>query len=165
MWRRGIVALFVAGASLPVPCEAVVPPALRRADLNGDRQINVLDVQACVAALLAPGVSIAEADITGDGVTDVRDLQRLIGQASDQKEPAEVHSRMRELAATIPDTVRLAAAGKWSASLAVAALPAYGALRHGSISEPPLERLCEGKLERYLRESAVHSPPAGWDAV
>lgn len=159
MWRRGIVALLVAGASVLVPCQSVVLPCLPRADLNGDRQVNVLDVQAWVAASLAGGLSPANADINGDGQTDVRDLQRLIHQTSDQKEPTATRPQTRELAANIPDTVRLNRAERVPVVCAAASIAPHDAPRHIAVSDPPPERLYGGKTKRYLRGGAPHSPP------
>lgn len=54
------------------------PPAPPQGDINGDGQVDVADVQACVNQVLGVSPTTPEADLNGDGTVNVLDVQQLV---------------------------------------------------------------------------------------
>jgi len=159
VWCRGLVALVVAGASVLASGAGGVVLGRAAADLNGDQQVDVLDMQACVAALLARTGDPNAADVDGDGRTDIRDLQRIIEETGHEAPDPAVSSHVREWAAGVPSAVRLIGKSNQTTP-AEFTLPAVVAARRiAPVSDPPPRRLYGGKMYRHLSGGTPHSPP------
>lgn len=65
-----------------------------RGDTNGDRSVNILDVQKVVSQVLHGSDRKVSADVNGDGAVDIRDFQYVLHYAekkdrSDDAEPVD----------------------------------------------------------------------------
>ena len=63
-------------------------------DVNGDRSVDILDIQALVARVLEGTTPVDTADVNKDGLVDVRDVQYALAHlnaqtSSDQPEPEQ----------------------------------------------------------------------------
>ena len=66
-------------------------PRLIMADANGDRDVDVLDLQLVISMALNKGETTPQADVNGDGQVDILDFQYILMQAqvdSPQQPPA-----------------------------------------------------------------------------
>lgn len=85
-FTRGFLCLCLILAG-PVPWSFAAAAAA--ADTNGDSNVDILDLQKAVAALLAPGADARLSDVNGDGVVDILDVQRILNEASETSAPEE----------------------------------------------------------------------------
>jgi len=153
-----LVALTVAAGSVPLLPTVVAAEG----DANGDRIVDVRDLQFVIAAVLRGGNGAAMADVNGDGQVDIRDFQRILeqAQASDARVPpvperrgeAAVLALMRFHEPGVPASIRSNVLITLGKRVATAALRARGV---------PLS-IFSAKEERYYYRLTPNAPPA-WD--
>jgi len=126
-------------------------------DANGDREVNVLDVQVVVADVLSGPSRTGSADVNADGRVDILDLQRILSQAATtdapkQDAPAECEPKAAPPAPFVPLTI--AATGRITADTD----HRIAALRAGWSK---IERVAPmaAQTERYLYTLTPHAPP------
>ncbi|NIA15983.1 MAG: hypothetical protein GWP08_18115 [Nitrospiraceae bacterium] len=126
-------------------------------DANGDRQVNVLDLQVVVADVLSGPSQTGPADVNADGRVDILDLQRILSQAAttdapEQDAPAEREPKAAPPAPFVPRI--LATTGRLTADTdhRIAALRA---------AWPKIQRVVPmtAQTERYLYTLTPHAPP------
>ena len=151
---RTFLALVLAVALGAAPWSLSVAAALDNADTNGDRAVDILDIQRAIACALDGDSASLDADVNGDGVVDVRDVQRIMSQATQTSEPEE-----KEAPAN-PDAVVPAPVLLLAAFLHTSHRPVELPDSSFTVSEysdagitPPLNRL-------MLGGRSPHAPPA-----
>lgn len=129
-----------------------------RGDTNGDRSVNILDVQKVVSQVLHGSGRAESADVNGDGVVDIRDFQYVLHRTKDARpdddsEPGD-DGRNR---ATVGSPCRLY--GKYRT-------PTHFVFRADADSETPDFRSVDfpviafrARTERYLFRLTPHAPP------
>ena len=128
------------------------------ADTNGDRHVDVLDVQTVVAQVLNTSNPHRSSDVNADGCIDILDLQRIVAQATQSEVPPPIAPTDPKREATPPDKRGVTA-------------PAVLASRTESfLREGEGDRGCRAwtheqaafipaHTERYLRTLTPHAPP------
>lgn len=126
-------------------------------DANGDREVNVLDVQVAVANVLSDPSRTGPADVNADGRVDILDLQRILSQAATTDAPKQDAPAEREPKATPPAPfvpLTIAATGRITADTdhQTAAIRAMWS---------KIERVAPmaAQTERYLYTLTPHAPP------
>jgi hypothetical protein len=85
-WQRVITASLTIALLLAGPVPWVIAAAMP-ADTNGDNQVDVLDLQRAIAALMSPNAKAQLADVNNDGAVDILDVQRILSQTSETSAP------------------------------------------------------------------------------
>lgn len=89
---RRVLLYALAGALIGAGVAPSVGGACR-GDANGDRRVDVLDLQAVIAQVLESGEDCAQADVNSDGAVDIRDYQCILAHArkidADSEVPAD----------------------------------------------------------------------------
>jgi len=128
------------------------------ADANGDRQVDVRDVQAVVTQVLRGLPPDRRADVNNDGRIDVLDLQRVLAGAAEAEAPRDDRPQETRPKATVPAGAHLPA-------------PALLAERHQTVPSAGLEHpasywstlnraaVIPADTERYLFRLTPHAPP------
>lgn len=82
---------LIAMAMLVAPCLALPLVPARDVDANGDRAVDVLDVQLVISQVLHGDSPHANADVNADGRVDILDFQRILQEAQETQaeEPIE----------------------------------------------------------------------------
>lgn len=89
MLRQGFIHVASAFCLLAAglgPAFGVTSPA---ADTNGDRAVDILDLQIAIAELLSPEATAKLSDVNGDGVVDILDVQSILNQAGETTAPED----------------------------------------------------------------------------
>ncbi len=164
MLRQGFVRIALAlmlAAMGPVPWS--LPTALA-GDTNGDRVVDVLDLQLALAALLQPDASASLSDINGDGMVDILDVQQLLNQTGETSAPAPLDN-----APDVPAGVPSPATPQPHAPGAVLYRLASFELPHAPVHTPlPVDAdIGPPPSEfRLVRGLSPHAPPAvSWSNV
>lgn len=132
----------------------VCPRDAAPGDANGDRRVDILDLQLVVAALLG-GVPDPRADVNGDGRVDIRDYQCLVGHANhaDAQAP-QAPDQPNGLVANVSGAAPHAPApGRASFRLPA---PACACL----LRDAPAGDACRAVRARYTWCLTPHAPPA-----
>ena len=126
------------------------------ADTNGDRQVDVRDVQNVVTQVLNGLAPDRRADVNNDGRIDVLDLQRVLARATEAQAPKHDPPMDTRPKATIPAGTHAPA----PAALAERYLPKTGPERPGT-DWPQRDRapVIPTDTERYLFRLTPHAPP------
>lgn len=139
---------------------AAAPPAIVDAteDLNGDRAVNVLDLQQIVAQLLDTGVADRPPDVNGDGVIDILDVQRILARTAEARDPEDNPSENSSPKSTPPITFSLKLPlVQRCASIDLPEAPSGAARRwERRDTHPPI--VCRHR-ERYLYVLTPNAPP------
>jgi len=136
-------------------------PVLRHTpgDTNGDRQVDVLDVQNLIATALAGGAHDPRADVNRDGVVDVRDLQALLllseEEDSVKTEPRDADSGVLQSAKL--DVPHLRAEFRMPFLSTECHLLTENKLHHVAIDQTA--PLPPSKADRYALSLTPHAPP------
>ena len=127
------------------------------ADTNGDRQVDVRDVQTVVTQVLNGLAPYRRADVNNDGRIDVLDLQRVLARATEAEAPKQDRPVDIKPKATVPAGAHAPA----PAALAERYLAATGPQRPVS-DWPKRDRavVIPTDTERYLFRLTPHAPPA-----
>ena len=145
-----LVATSMSGADLCQNC---------RGDANGDKSVNILDVQKVVSQVLHGPDGAASADVNGDGTVDIRDFQYVLHQAEkagteDNAEPVDDGRNQ----ATVGSPCRLCAKYR---------TPTHFIIDADEDSETPDFRSVDfpvvsfrARTERYLFRLTPHAPPS-----
>ena len=155
-WRR--VTCIASAAILALvaftPSTHVVCPG----DVNGDQQLDILDIQLVAAALTNETASTLTADLNRDGRIDILDFQLLIAETSapesadntsSPEEPPAVLQEASSLIRLRPAALEVAVA----APGAVGTADAVGLFQLAALPTPP------PKLLRGRCGYSPHSPP------
>jgi len=126
------------------------------ADTNGDRQVDVRDVQTVVTQVLNGLAPEHRADVNNDGRIDVLDLQRVLARATEAKAPEHAPPVETKAKATVPTGTRATA----PAALAERYLATTGPQRP-VLDWPERDRapVIPTDTERYLFGLTPHAPP------
>lgn len=126
------------------------------ADTNGDRQVDVRDVQTVVTQVLNGLAPDRRADVNNDGRIDVLDLQRVLARATEARAPKQDRPADTKPKATVPAGTRAPA----PAALAERYLPTTGPERP-VFDWPKRDRaaVIPTDTERYLFGLTPHAPP------
>ena len=126
------------------------------ADLNGDRRVDVLDLQALAGR--SPAEAAPEGDVNRDGVVDVLDLQRVLGEEAPSEGPAPHEEGPPQLWATLPATAH---------PVSTPCLTFFTVLP--GLADAPNPAACVASFEeaavsgslprRFLGELSPHAPP------
>jgi len=155
--KRSLIALICTSAllgstALPQAGFVQIP-----GDVNGDRRVDVLDIQAVIGGMLASGERNRLTDLNRDGQTDVLDLQLVLSWA---QQPAEERERPpeglpRDAGRYLCQDLSPAKLERRATALAVPEPPQRkrGALFAAGPS------VASSRTERYLFQLTPHAPP------
>lgn len=82
---RRTVHLSLATALLLGACASLPLYSTDQVDANGDRAVDVLDVQLVIAQVLQGDAALERADVNQDGHVDILDFQRILQEAQDSE--------------------------------------------------------------------------------
>lgn len=78
---RQVLAYALVGALIAAGAASSVLGVCPSGDANGDRRVDVLDLQAVIAQVLESGEDSHQADVNSDGCVDIRDYQCILARA------------------------------------------------------------------------------------
>lgn len=148
-----LLVMAVSLASLGVP---IAPGVV--GDTNGDRQVDVLDLQRVVAQVLDDAADEPRGDANADGQVNVLDFQCILGQA---KAPAPVQKespRKREQRAVLKRRHGLLAGRTDTRRVAFAGSEEKPCDAQRQVFRAPVARYSP-RLGRYMFHLSCHAPP------
>ena len=130
----------------------------RRGDANGDRCVNILDVQKVVSQVLHGPDGKTLADVNHDGDVDIRDLQYVLhcAEKSRSEKDAEPTDTDRGKA-TVGSPGKLYAKARVHTHFIIAADGDSETPDFRSVDFPLVT--CDTQVERYLFTLTSHAPP------
>jgi len=156
---RKVVQSILALASVVVYVCAVPGVVVVSCDANGDRAVDVCDLQAVIKAVLQGAGGTAAADANGDGSVDIRDFQVILQQAQASKAPPPASQEQREQAVIVMSRGQepgLPAPFRQQALITLGKRVATAALQARSVPVP----VFSAKEERYYYRLTPNAPPA-----
>ena len=104
-WFMGLRGLTIAALVFALIGSTVVGPGVYLAssgDTNGDRVVDVRDVQNAVAQVLRGSSPDRRADVNADGRVDILDLQRILAEATQAEAPEKEPPTEPRPTSTVP---------------------------------------------------------------
>lgn len=129
-----------------------------RGDANGDRCVNILDVQKVVSHVLHGPDGKTSADVNHDGAVDIRDLQYVLhcAEKTGSEKDAEPTDTGRNKA-TAASPSKLYAKARTHTHFIIAADGDSETPDFRSVDFPLVT--CDTRVERYLFTLTPHAPP------
>ena len=154
--KRGVVLLCViaiAGAGVGVR----LSPGPSRADVNGDRRVDVLDMQQVIAAVLQGETPDNLGDVNGDGQVDILDFQQVLSHVA---QPAQEEKTSRDT--SVFETCQFAYQTVWLVAPQCRKDERFVEEARGASCtgfDRPVRPSIPSETERYLFSLTPHAPP------
>jgi hypothetical protein len=157
MGKRQTISLMLAATLVAASAVSTTGPPRLSGDVNGDRRVNVLDIQAVIGGALAVEKPCHCTDVNGDGHTDVLDFQLTQSRAVESSDEPSFPSEGPPLEACYVSGAALSVLWVDRSTVDVVVPAAQPVVRPSAPIDDARAR--DSKTARYLYQLTPNAPP------